>query len=140
MSYFPKMNFWGTNNRSLVCLFCLFLLGFMVDCVYFTVPVFLFSCLNITAAILLFYFLLTENLYFLLNWHFRLHSNTKYDNLWNFCVTIKRTAHIVGNNKHLGIVVINLEQVSLDKLAVFFVFDAIICSLIYSFKFLVYIQ
>ena len=60
---------------------------------------------NIKAAILLFLLCANGDLYraYLIYWHFRLHSNTTYYNLWIFCVIIKNfkksnIAHIVGNN------------------------------------------
>ena len=105
MSYFSKMNFWGTNNRSLV-LFILFIFTW----------VYVFFCLFYSSSVLIFMSLIfwqpfcfslcaNGDLYhaLLLYWNFRLHSNTTYDNLWIFRVIIKNfkksnIAHIVGNN------------------------------------------
>ena len=61
MSYFRKMNFWGTNNRSLV-LFVLFIFPWVYGFFAFNLQ---FRCsylriFNILGAILLFYFVLTE--------------------------------------------------------------------------------
>ena len=100
------MNFWATNNRSLV-LFILFIFTWVYGFIAFTL---LFQCsylhiFNILAAILLFLLCAKGDLYnsLLLYWHFRLHSNTTYDNLWIFRVIIKNfkkihIAHIVGSN------------------------------------------
>ena len=108
---------------------------------------------NIKAAILLFLLCANGDLYraYLIYWHFRLHSNTTYYNLWIFCVIIKNfkksnIAHIVGNNNARMLFLASWHccywsGASISWLvAVFFFFDAIICSLIYSFQSLVYIQ
>ena len=96
------MNFWGTNNRSLV-LFVLFIFTW----VYVFWRLFYSSSVIFISLIFRQPFLLFANgdLYnaHLLYWHFRLHSNTKYYNLWIFRVIIKnfkksKIAHIVGNN------------------------------------------
>ena len=61
MSYFPKMNFWGTTNKSLV-LFVLFIFTWVYGFFAFILQ---FQCsylhiFNILAAILLFYYVLSE--------------------------------------------------------------------------------
>ena len=104
MSYFLKMNFWRTNNRSLV-LPCLFSLEFMVFSIYFTVLVFLPAYLYYFGSHFAFLLCANRDLYnaLLLYWYFHLHSSTTYDNLWIFRVVIRNfkrsnIAHIVGNN------------------------------------------
>ena len=99
------MNFWGKNNNSFV-LFALFIF----TSVYGFLRLFYSSSVIFISLILwqsFCSFLLFSNgdLYntLFLYWHFRLHSNTKYYNLWIFCVIIKNfkksnIAHIVGDN------------------------------------------
>ena len=86
------MNFWGITNRFLV-LFVLFIFTW----VYCFLRLFYSSGVLISTSLIFgshFAFLLSDNrdLYnaLLLYWHFLLHSNTTYDNLWIFCVIIKK--------------------------------------------------
>ena len=85
----------------------------------------------------------------LLYWHFCLHSNITYDNLWIFRVgkKKKKIAHIVGNNNAKIFLLASWYccyrfEASISWLvAVFFAFWCYyLWSLIYSFQSLVYIQ
>ena len=71
---------------------CLFSLEFTVFRVYFTVLVFLSSYIWYFGSHFAFLLAANGNWYnaLLLYWHFRLHSNTAYDNLWVFRVIIKK--------------------------------------------------
>ena len=105
MSYFPKMNFWGTNNRSLV-LFVLFIFTWRYGFLHlFYSSNVIFISLILWQPSCFFLLFAYRDLYntLLLYWHFNLRSNTKYYNLWIFCVIIKNLkkgniAHLVGSN------------------------------------------
>ena len=99
------MNFWGTNNRFPV-LFVLFIFiwvyGFLRLFYSFSV---IFISLIFWQPFCFFLLFANGDLYnaLLLYWHFRLHSNTKYYNLWIFRAIINNfiksnVAHIVVNN------------------------------------------
>ena len=99
------MNFWGTNNRSLV-LFVLFISTWVYcfERLFYSSSILIFISLTFWQPFS-FFLCAIGDLYnaLLLYWHFCLHSNTTYDNLWIFCVIIKNfkksnIAHIISNN------------------------------------------
>ena len=123
------MNFWGMKSRSLACLCSLFLLQFKVvaSILISSFPIFIFLKL----------------------WQPFCFSAENYTTLLplysHFCVTIKqflknllKTGSINTEMLfywHLGMVAINLKQVSINKKQCFSLFETIIFLMIYSLKF-----